>query len=373
MKEINFVRFFGLLLFGTFLFTSCSKMDDTYKEFLDYGQQKYPGRPVSGAVFPGYNRMYLVWENSADPKVTKAKVYWNNRADSLDVTIDPNEEFTIIPFLNFPEGTYAFEIYTFDTQGNRSVGVETIGRVYGDLYRSTLLSRPIYDATVVNDSLQVFWGNLSDTSIIGTQIRYTDANNQAQEYFVDKSYLFSQFPDFPRGTIEYRTVYLPSPLAIDTFYTDWESIYVKGERFAIPKTGWTATASSYDNRNGRVDRLPEKAIDGNTSTSWVNLVGSTKYPHSITIDMGKQVQNVEGLNFYLNQTKEAPKRIRVLISTDNTSWTTLGTYTLMYIAGYQYIDFPSSQTLRYFQVVAEEGALATEPNIILPEVGAFSR
>ena len=373
MKEIKLLVCIAFILLAGMAFTSCSKMDDTYKQFLDFGQGKYPGRPVAATVYPGYERMYLVLENSADPKVKKAKIYWNNRSDSLDVTIDPTQKQTVVPFVNFPEGTYVFEIYTFDTDGNRSVRLEAIGRVYGDYYQSTLLSRPIYDATVVNDSLQLWWGNLSDTTIIGTEIIYTDLNGQTHNQFVDKSYLLSQFPNFPRGTIEYRTVYLPGVNAIDTFYTDWVSRYVKGQRFPLSNAGWTATASTYDNRNGRVDRLPEKAIDGNIGTEWVNLVNGSRYPHTLTINMGKVEPSVEGLTFYLRAVKEAPKRITVMVSADSTSWANMGVYNLEYVTGYQNIDFPEAQAIKYFQIIAQEPALAGEPNIILPEVGAFSR
>lgn len=375
MKSIKFLH---IIIFTVYLaafacMPGCSKMDDSYKQFLDYGQQKYPGRPVVGGVLPGYKRMLLVWQNSSDPKVKKAKIYWNNRSDSMEVNIDPSQQYSVIPFDDLPEGMYIFEIYTFDDEGNRSVKTEIIGRVYGDFYQSTLLSRPIYDATVVNDSLRISWGGISDTAIQGTEVMYTDKFNKTQRYFVGKDILVSQLPDFPRGNIQYRTIYLPSPFALDTFYTPWVNAYIKGERFELPKTGWTATASSYDNRNGRTDRLPEKAIDGNISTTWVNLVGTTKYPHTITIDMGTVRSGIEGLSFYLNQTKEAPKTIRVLISNDNANWTQIMTHMFQYIAGYQYMDFPTTQSFRYFRIIAEEGALSTEPNIILPEVGVYIR
>src|SRR5690606_40710612 len=109
------------------------------------------------------------------------------------------------------------------------IKVEAIGRVYGDVYKSRLLSRPINDATVVNDSLNILWGSLSDTTIIGTEVKYIDNNDEPRLFFIDKSVLLSMTPDFSRGDIEYRTVYLPVN-AIDTFYTDWVGMYVKGQR-----------------------------------------------------------------------------------------------------------------------------------------------
>ncbi len=383
MKNIKFLSIIICAFFIAAIacMPGCSKMDDTYKQFLDYGQQKYPGRPVVGGVLPGYKRMHLTWQNSSDPKVKKAIIYWNNRADSMEVNIDPSQQYTVIPFDDLPEGMYIFEIYTFDSEGNRSIKTEIIGRVYGDFYQSTLLSRPIYDATVVNDSLRISWGGISDTAIQGTEVIYTDKFNKTQRYFVGKDILVSQLPDFPRGNIQYRTVYLPSPVALDTFYTPWVNTYIKGQRFPIPKTGWTATASSFDARPGANYRPPSNLLDNNVATLWVNQINSTNpplaqtfYPHWAAIDMGQVYTNLEG--FIVQQRNTATnlvKDIELYTSLDGVNWTFQVRATLQNTASLEhFIDMPQSATARHIKIIALND-YGNSNNVALAEFGAYIR
>ncbi|WP_018625996.1 DUF4998 domain-containing protein [Niabella aurantiaca] len=380
MKKIEPLILILFLLAGG-VFSGCSKMDDTYKEFLDYGQQKYPGKPVSAKVSPGYKRMILSWANSSDPKVTRAMVYWNNRTDSLEVALDPSKDSTYLPFNNMPEATYVFEIYTFDDEGNRSVKTEVIGKVYGDFYKSTLLSRPIYDATVVSDSLWIVWGGISDTAIVGTEVLFKDKDNVTRKYFVDKSILLSQFPDFPRGTIQYRTVYVPGLFAIDTFYTEWISMYVKGQRYPLPKDGWIATASSFDIRSGNSYRPPSNLIDNNPVSLWVNQIAAnttpptaqTYYPHWAAVDMGS-TYDLEG--FIVQQRNTATnlvKDVELYTSADGEHWTFQLKYTLENRASAEaFIDLPQATSARHIKLIALND-YGNSNNVALAEFGAYIR
>jgi len=149
-------------------------------------------------------------------------------------------------------------------------------------------------------------------------------------------------------TFRYRTLFLPDSMAIDTFYTAFKTIKVKGPRVELSKSGWTATASSYDTRYGTA-RAPSSAIDNNPSTIWVNQISpQTTYPHSITVDMGSVVQEVAGLSFIISPSLGAPKLIQILISMDDITWTLMGSFTLQYINGVQYVDFLQEQDCRYF-------------------------
>src|SRR5690606_25633862 len=91
----------------------CGKMDDTYRDFVKDGRIIYAGKPDSLMVLPGRNRLVLTWVQQADPKVTDAVVYWNNRIDSLKVDIPKasGERRVNVPFEEMAEGTYQFEIY----------------------------------------------------------------------------------------------------------------------------------------------------------------------------------------------------------------------------------------------------------------------
>src|SRR3546814_7884614 len=69
------------------LVSGCAKQDDTYRQFLDKGEIVYVGKADSVQVFPGKNRLKLSWLILADPNVSKAKVFWNNHSDSLEIPL----------------------------------------------------------------------------------------------------------------------------------------------------------------------------------------------------------------------------------------------------------------------------------------------
>lgn len=150
------IRFPYILLL--LLLSACSKMDDTYKQFIAQGEIPYAGAVDSVKVFPGKNRLQLSWLLT-DPQVTKAKIYWNNQSDSLDMVIKRvNEVDTVNVILSpMPEGAYSFDIYTFDDEGNKSIKVSTTGQVYGDRYTSSLLPRPVKSAIYSDGAVSITW------------------------------------------------------------------------------------------------------------------------------------------------------------------------------------------------------------------------
>jgi hypothetical protein len=58
-------------------------MDSTYKQYVVPGGLTYAGKPTSPKAYSGLNRIKIAWLRGADPSVVKAKIFWNNFADSL--------------------------------------------------------------------------------------------------------------------------------------------------------------------------------------------------------------------------------------------------------------------------------------------------
>ena len=99
----------GLLLsfLAVLAMSGCSKMDDTFKEFIKDGRINYVGKASPAAVMPGRGRLVLIWKMPSDPKAVKAKVYWNNRTDSIEVPLDrtaSEDDIVRVPFNNLKEG-----------------------------------------------------------------------------------------------------------------------------------------------------------------------------------------------------------------------------------------------------------------------------
>lgn len=362
---------FSLLLLAGFL-SACSKMDDTYKEFLKDGYKIYPGKPSNATVFPGKNRLMLTWPMPSDPKVVKAKIYWNAKSDSIEISIDRTRDSVKVPFNNLIEGLYIFKIISYDSKGNPSVPVEARGRVYGEQYEKSLLPRPI-DATIITtDTLQIQWGAIPDTSLIGSQIVYKNKENEITTLFVSKDNLFTDVLEFHPQTFKHRSVYLPHPNSIDTFFTSYSNIKIKGPPVELSKQGWTATSSSYDIAG---KRPPFNAIDNNPATIWVNQTRNPAfgYPHTITVDMGMLHEDLEGFAIItrVGDASARPRTIDLYTSIDGDTWLHHGTTVLDNTGDNQLIGLSEPVNARYFRMTATDAFSGS--NIALAEIGMYYR
>lgn len=360
------------------LFSRCTKMDNTYHDFWKEGERTYPASPDSLKVFSGENRIEIFWLIVGDRSVTKAMIYWNNKTDSLEVpikhSVNQGVDTVDIVLDNMPEGNYSFNIYTFDNEGNRSVGANITGKVYGDSYTNSLLTRIVNNASFIDDTLRIQWGDPADATSIGANLIYTDITGAVRERLIAPDADTTVISDFNLNNshyFKYSTLFLPDSTAIDTFATAYDSVRVLGPRADLPKDSWTVAASSYDSRNGRTDRTPEMTIDNNTSTAWINLVGSTDYPHTITIDMGEIKDNLYGVSLYFTSRNETPQSVDVYISDNGTDWQLMGLFPVAKATGWLYIDFSQPQSFRYFRIKGEIGYGSA--NIVLYEIGAFTR
>lgn len=214
-----------LFLFSAGLWvSSCSKMDD-YKKFLAGGEIKYPGKVDSVIVHSGKNRIILSLILGSDPSVTKVRAYWKNRGDSveIDVVRSTGTDTLNMMISNLSEGIYNFELFTYDSEGNKSVVKNTSSTVYGSTYEGSLLDRPLSSAAC--DDIK--WGTAT-AEMLGVEVSYTDNSNISHKLLVPNSELKTTLLN--PGTdakFDYRTMYIPNPLAIDTFYTASKTVLFK--------------------------------------------------------------------------------------------------------------------------------------------------
>ena len=221
MKKQTYIYVVSLLLL---LGAACSKMDDYREKFTDGRERLYTGKADSVKVFPGKNRVLLQWLYVADPKVKKAKVFWNNRRDSSSVDIKRTSGVDTIRLMisNLPEGSYNFEIVSYDADGNPSVTVTRGGVVFGESYQATLLNRLIKKAEIKPGYAEITWYN-ADQYMFVTELKYTNQNNDIITSRILPGMDTAKLWAYKAGTkFEYRTLYLPDSLCIDTFYTAWQ-------------------------------------------------------------------------------------------------------------------------------------------------------
>jgi len=355
------------------LLSACSKMDDTYKQFIANGEIPYAGAVDSVKVFPGKNRLQLSWLLT-DPQVTKAKIYWNNKSDSFEVVTKRMYEVDTVKVILSPmaEGPYSFDIYTFDDKGNKSIRVSSTGQVFGDRYISSLLPRPVKSAIYATGKVSITWGS-ADAHVTATKIRYTDTDGSEQRITVpvdSATTTLSNFAFSSSASFAYTTEYKPDTSAIDIFNSAEETVVVKGPPKEYTKSGWTATASDFDEPSGRG---PGNALDNNTSTVWqMSKVSGSTYPHTITVDMG--VTNLAyGFTFVQRSPLDGPlKLVEIEVSNDKTTWVPVGSYTLASVTDKQYLELTDTMSFRYFRVIVRSDYKNGNYSA-LAEVGVYRR
>ena len=214
------------------LFT-CKKMDDTYSDLIKNGPLVYPGKADSVKTFAGNERLKLSFLLLSDPKINLAKIYWNNGKDSLLIPINRTSGIDEITTTltaaqhGLAEGTYFFDIYTFDKYGNRSIKVQKLGNVYGTKYQSSLLTRAIQQVTRTNSTVVIDWYNAGE-GFNGVELMYTTIGGEVKLLNIPATEMHTTSTDFKAGnTFSYRTIYLPEPKAIDQFYTSYTDVVVK--------------------------------------------------------------------------------------------------------------------------------------------------
>jgi hypothetical protein len=187
--------------------------------------------------------------------VSKFKVYWNDRADSVEVPVTDafNTDTLSVIIDNIDEGSYTFEFFTFDREGNTSIVVDTVGNVYGDVYLGSMVNRLINQASLIEGQVVISWYPQSNVDAIRSEIRYTSQDGTVHQVIVDAGDTETIIEEEPiEGSIAYRTVYRPHPEAIDMFYTDYTPIYPEVSAqiysgFGFPETfedGYTQTSQS---------------------------------------------------------------------------------------------------------------------------------
>ena len=274
------------------LVTACSKMDASYKDFLQGGEIIYREKPDSIQVFPGHNRIKLSWLLTANPNISLCRVYWNDKADSVTVPVShgAGKDTVSVIIDSLAEGAYTFAIYTYDKAGNSSVAADTTGQVYGDTYISSLSNRLTESAVLIGGKPRITWYTEPDTAAIGVEMRYKSQDGEEHTIPVSLDDSITRIDERPLGdSVQYRTLFLPARNALDTFYTAYQTVQLeeavpveldksKFKEFILP-----TDAPKFDATNNPMSALWDGKLDGN---SWYRTANGSGSPHWYTFDMG---------------------------------------------------------------------------------------
>lgn len=353
------MKTFIYLLTIACMIAACKKMDDNYKDFLEPGGITYPGKALSPKVHPGNNRAKISWLRGPDPKVVKARIFWNNFSDSVELNIGPKEDTVSYTFTNLAENDYTFNIRTYDEKGHVSIPVEVSGSVFGTKYQARLLNRAINASTLEADGRMIIeWGAADTVSgAFATEVMYTNVNGNTITERYTATVTNSILPDYKSGTsYSFRTLFLPDSLAIDTFHTAYQETTPAAK---IDRSTWTVTANSFEPTGQQPNGAPEKVLDGNANTYWHSIHSRSPlpgYPHWLAFDMKRaiKVTRVE-LTSRPDYYREDFTEFSIQGSDDGNTWRTYGSFTLPDVVGPQSFNISGTPVTRYIRLYMTKG------------------
>lgn len=351
--------------------SACKKMDHEYRKFVVPGGIVYPNKATEAVAYPGRNRIKISWLRGQDPSVTKARIFWDYYTDSLEINVPKGNGGDTINVMidNLPEKSYSFIIRTYDSAGHISVPVELISATYGDQYQASLLTRPIALSTMdPRNTVTIIWGAADiSNGAFATEIKYTDTlgNSRIQRMPIMED--TSVITDIKEGgEFQYRTLFLPDSMSIDTFYTDYTQKDVPRFVDVLPKDSWKVYPLPGDFYQYNASYPVTRVWDGNT-TGDANIFlvqGSDpaiSKPNWFTVDMGYKAV-FSRMALYQRPHGTAPfqgywpKTFSIWGSNDPgadggwDNWHSLGTFTYTSSAFSEVFKFPDGgDAYRYFR------------------------
>lgn len=223
MKNYIIISLLGLLAAMT---GACDKFTDVHREFIKGGEIVYAPKLDSVSVVAGKNRVSLSMWYYNGHNLKETVVYWNNRQDSLVVDLAPfsirsglDSIEVIVPGL--PENAYSFYLQNTDRNGSRSLLATAFGSVYGSDFQSLIANRRIREVRPQEDGFKVAW-LAADETLIFTELKYVDSSTGQEKVVRKPAQTTSTYAiSVKDNQFSYRSLYIPEPRAIDTFYTVW--------------------------------------------------------------------------------------------------------------------------------------------------------
>jgi hypothetical protein len=291
MTKIFSHIFYALVLVASF--AACSEMNDLHDEYLAGGERIYIGKIDSLKTFAGDERVKLrFW--AADPRIETVGFYWFPGNDSMFVEIDhssPTDSFDVyiggpLSTKTIGQGNYTLKVITRDGNNHFSVPYEKILNIYGDKFRATLSNRVLRSIAFEETEglLSLFFSGPVNEKERGIEIFYTDREGEAKTLQVSDSEITSPLAvtniDQTKG-VSYRTIFLPDPNAIDTFYAETTSVEIT----QIVNVALNKAVMTSDDLNASFPGA--NAVDGviADASRWVSTASGE---HWIEIDLGQE-------------------------------------------------------------------------------------
>lgn len=229
MKRIHV---YMMIIVSLYFFSACSDMNDLHNRYLKDGETVYLAKFDSISLHPGRGRIQVEYWQS-DPKAKKCLVEWALGGEStlIDISLSVAETPNSFFINELTEGTISFDFTACTADLNyKSLKKNSTCSVYGDKYAVTLMNATVKSPTYNSEKRELkFTWSSNYENVVGYSIRYTNTSGiQETVRFPVTDDRIVVLPNFPaKGSFEYATIYLPTPLTIDEFETPYATYTVK--------------------------------------------------------------------------------------------------------------------------------------------------
>lgn len=292
-------KIYGLLAFvaSVLFFSSCDDFMDVHKEYIEGGEIIYAPKPDTINFIAGKGRILFNCRTYNAPNVRSIDIYWNDGLDSLIVPVELKTGYDSISVIldNMEEKSYTFDVRTTDNFGHKSLYLTDFGTSYGETYQSRLSDRRIKTVSLSDKGGAVTW-YFAPGDLIRSEIRYMKNDGSQSVAATPSTKDVIELPDIkPGSTIEYRSLFIPEVIAIDTFTTAWKTFETAvPEEYKYDSGSWIVLSASDESSDhgGRTALL-----DGNLNTFWHSAWEDegAPLPHWAVIDMQskKKISRIE--------------------------------------------------------------------------------
>lgn len=326
-------RIYSLVVFviSVLFFTSCDDFMDVHKEYIEGGEIIYAPKPDSVNFIAGEGRILFNCRTYNAPNVRSVDVYWNDRLDSLIIPVELSTGYDSISVIldNMEEKSYTFNIQTTDNFGHKSLFVTSFGTSYGDVYRATLNDRGIKSLSLSDKEGTIEWYS-APMHLVRNEIRYIKNDGSQTTVKISSIDNLAKLPNVkPGSTFEYRSLYIPEEVAIDTFATAWKEYETPfPTEYKYDCSSWEVLSVSdvSTSEGGGMATL----IDGDLSTYWQSAYegGDAPLPHWAVIDM-QTPKNISRVELYRRTGNKDTKSIELYVSdhpdANAAGWIKIGT------------------------------------------------
>ncbi|MGV3761753.1 DUF4998 domain-containing protein [Parapedobacter sp.] len=262
-------------------------MDDTYRHYIHDGEVIYAQKADSLKAYPGRHRIKLSWPIGPDKKVVGAMISWNSGEQKMDHQIirEPGLDTVHVWLIDLDEGGYAIDVVTYDKYGNHSVKINTYAEALGDDYESHLVNGVVRSASTDGATAFLEWYTNTTQDAVAMEVVHIDQNDQPHTTTLPLAENVLVLPDYkPGSVIEYRTLYIPGGIAVDTFYSEYHSIIPLSAPKKLPNpTPIMTLAGDYNQFYAGLDYM--NFVDGDVTNIGETAVGETSaLPQSFTLD-----------------------------------------------------------------------------------------